>query len=76
MSWQCVKKEPRQNKSSGAEVETIELLSVSSPGLHRGKLCKVHSSERGELLLSRACFNHFSFQRLRSRGLLKAVDKL
>lgn len=57
-------------------VENIELSSVSSPGLRRENLCKVHNSERGESLLSRVCFNHFSLQRLRSRGLLKAVDKL
>lgn len=65
-----------KTKSRGVKVESIELLSTSSLGLHRGKLCKVHSSEIGELLSSRACFNHFSFYRLCSWGFLKAVDKL
>lgn len=59
-----------------AGVENIELSSASSPGLHRETLCKVHSTERGESLLSGVCFNHFSLWGLRSRGLLKAADKL
>lgn len=71
------KKNKKTNKKEMRDrVENIELSSVSSHSLHRENLCKVHCSERGESLLSRVCFNHFSLRRLRSSGLLKAVDKI